>query len=86
VVAPREGDAGAVDGDAAILLLGVVVRIGSALIDAAQLVLGAGVIEDVLSSGRMLVLAATSESPGLKDLRRDGLGRFATEDDPTAAI
>jgi len=44
------------------------------------------IIEDVLSSGRMLVLAATSESPGLKDLRRDGIGRFATEDDPTAAI
>jgi hypothetical protein len=46
----------------------------------------ANIIENVLKSGRMLVLAATSESQEARDLRRDTLGRFAADDDPTAAI
>lgn len=44
------------------------------------------IVEEVLSSGRMLVLAATTANRLSKDLRRDYLGRFATEDDPTSAI
>ena len=40
-----------VDGDAALLLLGVVVGLGGALVDAAELVLGAGVVEQVLGGG-----------------------------------
>jgi hypothetical protein len=44
------------------------------------------IVEAVLASGRMLVLAATTANRLSKDLRRDYLGRFATEDDPTAAI
>lgn len=44
------------------------------------------VIEDVLGNGRMLVLAATSDGPASRDFRRDGLGRFAAEDDPAGAF
>ena len=44
------------------------------------------IIEEVLGSGRMLVLAATSDGPPGRDLRRDGLGRFAAYDDPAGAI
>ena len=43
----RERDAGAVDGDAALLLLLVAVGVGVALVDGAELVLGAGVVEQV---------------------------------------
>ena len=57
--------------------------IGSA---AGQSKLLARIIEEVLGSGRMLVLAATSESPESRDLRRDSLGRFASEEDPSGAI
>ena len=44
------------------------------------------IIEDVLGAGRLLVLAAASEGPRYEDFRRDDLGRFASEDEPTAAI
>ena len=44
------------------------------------------IVEQVLSSGRMLVLAETSRGRGSKDFRRDPLGRFAADDDPTAAV
>jgi hypothetical protein len=44
------------------------------------------IVEEVLSSGRMLVLAATTANRLSKDLRRDHIGRFAAEDDPTSAI
>jgi hypothetical protein len=44
------------------------------------------IIEDVLAAGRMLVLAATSKGPRFEDFRRDDWGRFAAEDDPSAAI
>lgn len=44
------------------------------------------VIEGVLGSGRMLILAATSKAPPGRDLRRDGLGRFAAYDDPAGAM
>lgn len=44
------------------------------------------IIEDVLGSGHMLVLAATSAGPTSRDLRRDDLGRFAADDDPAGAI
>jgi len=44
------------------------------------------IIEKVLGSGRMLVLAATSASSPSKNLRRDSVGRFASEDDPDAVI
>ena len=44
------------------------------------------IIEEVLGSGRMLVLAATSEGLARRDLRRDGLGRFAANDDPAGAM
>ena len=44
------------------------------------------IIEEVLGSGRMLVLAATCEGPPGRDLRRDGLGRFAAYDDPAGAM
>lgn len=44
------------------------------------------IIEQVLSSGRMLVLAATEPGAGSKDHRRDNWGRFASEDDMEAAF
>jgi len=44
------------------------------------------IIEGVLGSGRMLVLAATSAARTPRELRRDDLGRFAAEDDPAGAI
>lgn len=44
------------------------------------------IVEEVLSSGRMLVLAETSKGRASEDLRRDHLGRFAADDDPTAAV
>jgi hypothetical protein len=44
------------------------------------------IIEGVLASDHMLVLAATSDGPKTMDYRRDDLGRFAPEDDPAAAI
>jgi hypothetical protein len=44
------------------------------------------IVARVLSSGRMLVLAATSDGLSRRDLRRDGLGRFAADDDPAGAI
>jgi hypothetical protein len=46
----------------------------------------AQIIEDVLGSGRMLVLAATTGGPESKDWRRDGYGRFAAEDDPAGSV
>jgi hypothetical protein len=46
----------------------------------------AKIVEQVLSSGRMLVFAETSKARASQDLRRDHLGRFATDDDPTAAF
>jgi hypothetical protein len=44
------------------------------------------IIEEVLKSNRMLVLAATSAGRASREMRRDDLGRFAAEDDPTGAI
>jgi hypothetical protein len=44
------------------------------------------IIEGVLGSGRMLVLAATTPGSGSKDFRRDPLGRFASEDDPEGSF
>lgn len=44
------------------------------------------IVEDVLASGRMLVLAASSTGPPSRDHRRDTLGRFAADDDPAGAI
>jgi hypothetical protein len=44
------------------------------------------IIEGVLGSNRMLVLAATSSGRASREMRRDDLGRFAAEDDPTGAI
>lgn len=44
------------------------------------------IIETVLESGRMLVLAATSAGPLSQNYRRDGLGRFSAEDDPAGAF
>lgn len=44
------------------------------------------IIANVLGSGRMLVLAATSSNTASRDYRRDGMGRFAAEDDPAGAI
>lgn len=46
----------------------------------------AQIIENVLSSGRMLILASTSAAGSSRDWRRDSLGRFASEDDPDGAI
>jgi len=43
------------------------------------------VIENVLGSGRMLVLAATSARQSPSDARRDGMGRYAAGDDPSGA-
>ena len=47
-VGPVERDARGVDGDAAFLLLGVVVGFGGPFVHAAELVLGPGVVEQVL--------------------------------------
>ena len=44
------------------------------------------IIEEVLAAGRMLVPAATSRGPRYEDFRRDDWGRFAAEDDSSAAI
>lgn len=44
------------------------------------------IIEGILGNRRMLILAASSTSHPSKDFRRDGLGRFAEEDDPEGAI
>ena len=68
-VAPLEGNAGAVDGDAAFLLFLVVVGVGGALIDAAELVLGAGVKEDVLG-GRRLAGIDVGNDADVADLGR----------------
>lgn len=43
------------------------------------------IIEQVLGSCRMLVLAATSTDTSSPDYRRDSYGRFAAEDDPGGA-
>jgi WD40 repeat protein len=50
---PRKWDASAVNGDAAFLLLGVVVGFRGALVHAAELVLGPGVVEQVFGGGRL---------------------------------
>src|SRR5208283_326043 len=47
-VAPGERDAGAVDRDAAFLLLGIVIGLGGARVDVTELVLGAGVVQNVV--------------------------------------
>jgi hypothetical protein len=57
--------------------------IGSALQQTEKL---SEIIETVLSSGRMLILAATQPGTGSMDYRRDNWGRFATEDDPEGAF
>jgi len=44
------------------------------------------IIEQVLSSGRMLILAATEPGTGSRDYRRDNWGRFASEGDLEAAF
>jgi hypothetical protein len=44
------------------------------------------IIERVLVSGRMLILAATEPGAGSKDYRRDNWGRFAIEEDLEAAF
>src|SRR5207244_7339686 len=54
-------------GDAALLLLLVPVRLRGPLIDAAQLVLGAGVIEDVLG-GRRLAGVDVGDDADIPDL------------------
>ena len=72
-VAPLERDAGAVDGDAAFLLLGVVVGLGGALIDAAELVLGPGVVEQVLGGGR-LAGVDVGDDADVADLAQVGVG------------
>lgn len=56
--------------------------IGSA---AGQSELLSKIVEEVLGSGRMLVLAATSAGVSPLDFRRDGLGRFAADDDPAGS-
>jgi hypothetical protein len=40
------------------------------------------IIEEVLGTGRMLIVAATSAAPRAGDFRRDEVGRFAADDDP----
>src|SRR5262249_42169631 len=72
-VAPLERDAGAVDGDAALLLLRVVVGFGRALIDAAELVLGAGVVQDVLG-GRRLARVDVGDDADVAKFAQVGLG------------
>ena len=52
-VTPLEGNAGAVDGDAALALFLVVVGLGRAGIDSAQAIRGAGIIEDMLGGRRL---------------------------------
>ena len=44
------------------------------------------IIESVLGNGRMLVLAATTAGRSPRDARRDGMGRYAAEDDPAGAL
>jgi hypothetical protein len=44
------------------------------------------IIEEVLASGKMLVLAATSGGPRSKNFRRDTYGRFAAGDDPAGVL
>src|SRR5262245_13495138 len=51
-VAPFEWNTGAVNGDAALLFLGIVIGLGGAGIDLAQLVLGAGVVQNVIGRRR----------------------------------
>lgn len=46
----------------------------------------ASIIEQVLGSGRMLIIGATSPGTPSRDYRRDTWGRFAAEDDPAGAI
>ena len=46
----------------------------------------AQLIEEVLGSGRMLILARTSSGRESRDQRRDMEGRFAAEDDPAGAF
>ena len=44
------------------------------------------IVNKVLDSGRMLVLAGTSRGRVSEDLRRDRLGRFAADDDTEGAV
>ncbi len=72
-VAPIERDARAVDGDAAFLLLLVVVGVGRTFIDAAELVRGAGVEQDMLR-GRGLACINVRNNPEVADSRQVEFG------------
>ena len=62
-----ERDAGAVDGDAAFLLFRVPVGVGGAFIDGAELVLGAGIVEQVFG-GRGLARVDVGDDAEVADL------------------
>src|SRR5207253_1141197 len=66
-IAPGERNAGAIDGDAAFLLLLVVVGLSGAGVDGAQAVRGGGVIEDVLG-GRGLAGVDVGNDAEVADL------------------
>ena len=68
-----ERDAGAVDGDAAFLLFLVVVGLGGALVDAAELVLGAGVEEHVFGGGGLAGVDVRNDAE-VADLAQVDLG------------
>lgn len=57
--------------------------IGTSMTQSADL---SAIIETVLASGRMLVLAKSTGGASPQDHRRDGAGKFAAEDDPAGAI
>lgn len=44
------------------------------------------VIEEVLGTGRMLILAVTSTGTGSRDYRRNTVGQFTADDDPLGAF
>ncbi len=52
-VTPSERDARTVDGDAPVLLFGIVVGVGGAGVHLAQTMLGAGVIKEMIGRGRL---------------------------------
>src|SRR6185437_1028189 len=77
---PFERHARGIDGDAAFLFLGVVIGFGGSLVDAAELVLVPGVIEEVLSGRGLSGIDVRDHTDVANQLqfRKLALGHFET--------
>src|SRR5439155_16275216 len=77
-VAPLDGDGGAVDGDALLALQRVEVGGGVALVDVADLVLGAAEVEDPLRRGSLARVDVGDDADVTKVLEHGSAGRGCT--------